>query len=325
MLSRVSMMILMNTMTARNVARVASLKSLRFGTELEIADLTAERAIEAVQSVVGGTVTVGTTYLRGFDLTMADGRVWKSVTDASVRDSSGRTHREGGRACEVVSPILTWTDMDTVQAIARALRAAGGRVNHTTGMHVHVDGAAFKTSPAKVRNLIALAYRWESVAINMARVLRERHQWCGTLGAELVERFRTGQIKTIDSAAMAWYGNGRTSSRDGHYDQSRYRWINVHALFDKGTIEFRLFNGTLHAGQIKANILFALGMASTALTSKSISFRGQTTETRTLPDGRRAVSAHDNRMFIVHVLCLVGDEFKTYRKHLAKAISGETA
>ena len=40
-----------------------------------------------------------------------------------------------------------------------------------------------------------------------------------------------------------WY-NGR-SRRGQHYDQSRYHCLNLHSVFQKGTVEFRLFNGTL--------------------------------------------------------------------------------
>lgn len=298
-------------MTTRNATRVALLKSLRFGVELEIVGIDRIKALQAIQSVVAGGFS-----LDGSGVTMADGRTWKVVRDASLADASGR-------ACEVVSPILTWSDMDTLQAITRALRAAGGRVNHTCGMHVHVDGAAFKDSPAKVRNLMALAYRWEPVAVNIARVLQNRMGYCKTLDAALVDRFRALRPRSLTDVALAWYGNGQTSGH--HYDQSRYRWINVHALFDKGTIEFRLFNGTLHAGHVKSNVLFALGMASCALASRSVSFKGRTA-THTLADGRRpALTVYDRRVFIVHVLCLVGEEFKTYRKHMFKFLGGEEA
>lgn len=311
-LSRASKIVLM--MTTRNTKRVELLKSLRFGVELEIVGIDARTAVSAIQSVLGTTSVESF----GATATMSDGRTWKAVYDASVRDYST------GRSCEVVSPILTWSDMDTLQNIVRALRAAGGRVNDTCGMHVHVDGAAFKAEPAKVRNLMALAYRWEPVAVNIARVLQNRATYCATLDTALVDRFRALRPRSLDAVAGAWYGQGQTQG-SGHYDSSRYRWINVHALFDKGTIEFRLFNGTLHAGHVKANVLFALGMAAFALFSRSASFKGQAGEgSRTQPDGRRlALSNNDRRLFIVHVLCLVGEEFKPYRKHMIKFIGGE--
>lgn len=309
-------------MTTRNAKRVELLKSLRFGAELETIGLADRTAAEIIRTIVGGSVpTLTTSGPSGWETTMADGRKWKAVYDGSI-------HGNSGGACEIVSPILTWSDMDTVQNIVRALRAAGGRVNESCGMHVHVDGAAFKTSPAKVRNLMALAYRWEPVAINIARVLQNRTEWCRTLDTALVDRFRTRSPRNMNDLASAWYGFGDATTRRAHYDQSRYRWINVHALFDKGTIEFRLFNGTLHAGHVKANILFALGMAACALSSRSISFVGQAGAegSRTLADGRRpALSVYDRRVFIVHVLALVGDEFKVYRKHMFNFLGGQEA
>jgi hypothetical protein len=211
--------------------------------------------------------------------------------------------------------------MDTLQAIVRALRAAGGRVNNSCGMHVHVDGAAFRAEPKKIRNLIALAYRWENCAVKIGNVISSRQRYCRKLEVSMVNRFRALRATDLDSAALAWYGY--QSSYHAHYDDSRYHWINVHALWDKGTVEFRLFNGTLHAGHVKTNVLFALGMAACALFSKTASFKGQTGG-RTENDGRRAaLSRNDVRMFIVHVLCLVGDDFAPYRKHMYSFLSSD--
>ena len=43
-----------------------------------------------------------------------------------------------------------------------------------------------------------------------------------------------------------------------HYDKSRYHLLNLHAAFSTErpahTIEFRAFNGTLHAGEVKSYI-----------------------------------------------------------------------
>src|SRR5215831_18132675 len=121
-------------MTARNLARIAGMKSLRYGIELEIVGIGETTALRAIAAAVPGSTD------NGYEVVLADGRKWKAVHDGSLHHSSGRT-------CEVVSPILTWADMDTVQTIVRALRAAGGRVNESCGMHVHVDGAQFKATP----------------------------------------------------------------------------------------------------------------------------------------------------------------------------------
>jgi hypothetical protein len=271
--------------------QIETLKSLRFGTELEIVGITTRAACEAIVSVVGGAHG-------GFSdtVTMADGREWKVVRDGSLHDASGLT-------CEVVSPILTWTDMDALQNIARALRAAGARVNSSCGMHVHVDGAAFKAAPKKLANLMAFASRWEDVVFQAAAPQRNL-EWCAKLGEGrapiAVEGFK--KVRTLAKAKAAWYGN---YSDGGHYNSTRYHWLNVHALFDKGTIEFRIFDGTLHAGKIKANVILALGIASMALCRRSISWGGSKPE-------------HMNVrvMLTQNKLCLVGDEFETVRGHL---------
>jgi hypothetical protein len=303
--------------TTNPTKKIETIKSLRYGVELETVGISETAAVAAIVSVLGPTATVSanTSYLGGYKVTMSDGRSWAVVRDASLSDHSGK-------ACEIVSPILTWSDMETVQAIARALRTVGGRVNSSCGMHVHVDGAAFKANPSKVKNLIGLAHHWEDVAVNMASVIESRLVYCKTLEADLVERFRGRSIRTLDAAARAWYGT-RTVEPRRHYDSSRYHWINVHSLFDKGTIEFRLFNGTLHAGQVKANILFALGFATAALSVQFVLFNG-VTGTRTLANGRRAVTECDAKAFVASVLGLTGPEFKNYREHLVRAISGET-
>ena len=58
------------------------------------------------------------------------------------------------------------------------------------------------------------------------------------------------------------YDGGVDSS---HYNSTRYHGINLHAFFTKGTVEFRLFNGTTHAGRIKAYVQFCLAMSAWAI------------------------------------------------------------
>ena len=60
-----------------------------------------------------------------------------------------------------------------------------------------------------------------------------------------------------------WY-NG-DSRRNVHYDYSRYHALNLHSVFSKGTIEFRMFNSTLHAGEVKSYIQLCLAISHQAL------------------------------------------------------------
>ena len=75
----------------------------------------------------------------------------------------------------------------------------------------------------------------------------------------------------MEAVERIWY-NGE-SRRNKHYDDSRYHCLNLHSVFQKGTVEFRLFNGTLHAGKIKAYIQFCLAIGAQALNQSCASRR----------------------------------------------------
>jgi hypothetical protein len=57
---------------------------------------------------------------------------WSSVYDGSVRGA------------EVVSPILDEVRLNEASTVARLLLGAGGKVDRTTGFHVHIGAAALE-------------------------------------------------------------------------------------------------------------------------------------------------------------------------------------
>ena len=82
-------------------------------------------------------------------------------------------------------------------------------------------------------------------------------------------------------------------------------------MFQKGTVEFRAFNGNLHAGKIKAYIQFCLAITAQALNQRSAS-------------PVKTQSTNEKYTFRVWLLRLgmIGDEFKTARKHLLDHLEG---
>ena len=106
-----------------------------------------------------------------------------------------------------------------------------------------------------------------------------------------------------------WYGG--QSRRENHYDDSRYHCLNLHSVFQKGTIEFRLFNGTTHAGKIKAYIQLCLAISAQALNQSCAS-------------RRKTQAVNEKYTFRTWLLRLGlnGDEFKTARLHLLKNLDG---
>jgi len=121
--------------------------------------------------------------------------------------------------------------------------------------------------------------------------------------------------KVIEELANVWYtSNNADYQRTAHYNQSRYHGLNLHSTFTKGTVEFRLFNGTTHAGKIKAYTQFCLAISHQALTQKKASARRTTTDNE----------KYAFRCWLLR-LGLIGDEFKTCRLHLLANLEGNSA
>ena len=116
----------------------------------------------------------------------------------------------------------------------------------------------------------------------------------------------------MEALKTAWYGY-RGGNAGYHYDGTRYHGVNLHSLFYRGTIEFRYFNGTLHAGEIKAYVQLCLAIAQRALTVTSTQ-RAR----RIVPEGCEKWTM---RLFL-KTLGMVGPEFATARLHFMKRLSG---
>ena len=116
----------------------------------------------------------------------------------------------------------------------------------------------------------------------------------------------------MDQIREMWYeGEDRSHI---HYDDSRYRGLNLHSVFQKGTVEFRLFNSTLHAGKVKSYVQLALAISHQALIQK----RAMRNKTH---------SSNEKYTFRTWLLRLgmIGEEFKTARTHLLKNLEGNIA
>ena len=128
----------------------------------------------------------------------------------------------------------------------------------------------------------------------------------------------------MQKLADIWYTeNGASCGRDQHYNESRYHMLNLHAVFTKGTVEFRLFqfanpdgnrrNG-LHAGELKSYIQLCLALSSQAKAAKSASPKEPQVE-----NPRFAM-----RTWLIR-LGFVGEEFETAREVLTRNLEGDAA
>ena len=275
-----------------------------FGTELELEGITRTKAAETIQTVVGGTVRHdGGTY-DTWAVRDTQGREWKAMRDGSLASVHA----------EVVTPVLTLEDMDTLQKVVRALRAAGAKTSPRCGAHVHV-GAEDLTA-RQLGNLAKIFYRQEALLGKAAGVYESRLTYTKPTEQAFLERIRHGHVKSMDDLNRAWFGT--YAPNPYHYDGHRYRSLNFNNLWNsKHTVEFRLFNGTTHAGEVKTNILLALCLVNFAKEAKAASAKVQRPFTE-------ETSKYDTRCFLLR-LGMIGEPFKTARFHLLKRLGGSTA
>lgn len=227
------------------------MKNQNFGIEIEMTGITRNTAARIIGKYFGTTaVHVGGSY---DTYTIADDqdRRWKVVSDGSIQCQS-RGERTASRlyAVELVSPICKYEDIETIQELVRELRHGGARVNDSCGIHIHVDASAHDVK--SLRNIVNIMASKEDLLYKALQVRIDRQYYCQKADLRFLEDVNLKRPKSMDEFERMWY-NGE-SCRYTHYHSSRYHALNLHSVFSKGTIEFRMFNSTLHAGEVKTYI-----------------------------------------------------------------------
>ena len=130
--------------------QIEGMKKQTIGVEIEMADITRQKAIKVVANYFGTGNTVchdGGSY-DAWSCLDNQNRRWTITRDVSIR-----ADRDEEKA-ELATPILKYEDIEDLQKIARQLRHAGAVSNpdHCCGVHIHVgaNGHTAKT----LRNLV---------------------------------------------------------------------------------------------------------------------------------------------------------------------------
>lgn len=283
------------------------MRTLQFGVEIETVGISRQALALAIHQVVAGTTGSTTMDPDGsWRATDTQGRAWRVVRDGSL---SG-----GENSGEIVSPVLGYDDIELLQQVVRAVRAAGARADETTGIHVHVGARQFDAK--SIANLVKTVHKQERLLEHALGVSERRlARYCRPIDSAFLQRLEARPPRTLQDVSAAWYG--RRDATPSRYDSSRYHGLNLNSFFFRGTIEFRYFNGTLHAGAVKAYIQFVLALAAKALRAKTASSKRR--------EFSVATAKYDWRVFLVSHLGLIGDEFKTARLHLTKHLAGSAA
>lgn len=296
------------------------IKDQCFGVEVEMTGITREKAAKTLADYFGTTaVHTGGVY-DAWSVRDGEGKEWRIVRDTSVRGEK----KEGRGYCftdshlysvELVTPKLTYPELGTFQECVRQVRHAGARVNGSCGLHVHVD--ASNHNRQSLKNLIGIMYSKEDILFKALQVNEARAaRWCKKVREPMLQRARqelsAAETRDFTRLESIWYEGD--NGHNEHYNWTRYHALNLHSVFYRGTVEWRCFNSTLHAGEAAAYVNLCLAMSAQAIAQRSTVMRK---------------THSDNELFTFRVwlvrLGLNGPEFKNTRDHLLANLEGDRA
>jgi hypothetical protein len=293
------------------------MKNLHFGIEIEMTGITRRKAAGLIARYFE-TGRTGEAQHDCYDTYTAkdtQGRTWKAMSDGSLttqRKKNGVIIPANNLySTEIVSPILNYDDIETLQELVRTLRRHGALVNESCGIHIHVGAENF--TAATLRNIVNIIASKEDLLYKALNVGSSRQGYCKKTDSHMLTLLNERKPDNMAALEDIWYTQC-PYGRHQHYNSSRYHALNLHATFTKGTVEFRLFNGTLHAGEIKSYIQLCLAIAHQALTQKKASPKKVQTDNE----------KYTFRCWLLR-LGLIGEEFKTCRYHLLKNLEGNAA
>jgi hypothetical protein len=198
---------------------------MRFGIEIEVARIdqsTARRALIAAGIAVDTTINYS-------HQTIAQ---WKVVCDTSIKPFG----------CEVVSPPLEYNqhNLELLITVLAALRTAGGQVNKTTGLHVHVEVS--QESSETIANVYN-RYRAFERQIDLFHAPSRR-----------------GSVNIYCLSLPAYSARPCT----------RYLKVNLQSFVKYGTIEFRQHAGSLNPNKVINWVKFVVQFVEASRSTPSL-------------------------------------------------------
>ena len=308
----------MNEKTAR---QITEMKNQTIGVEVEMNSITRQKAAKVAADFFGTGRFENTADRNGYSTWSAwdaQGREWKFQKDVSI---AGPDEQKS----ELVTPILTYGDIETLQELCRQLRHAGAKSDASRGCGVHIHIGAQGHTPQSLRNLANIMASHESLIAEALKLDRSRmSRYCRTVDPNFLAKVNSRKPKTMAQLADIWYtSHGASYGRNQHYNDSRYHMLNLHATFTKGTVEFRLFQfdeptterrGGIHAGQLKSYIQLCLALSQMAKDVRTASPKPQQSEN----------PKYAMRTWLLR-MGFIGEEFATARDFLTRNLTGDTA
>ena len=167
-----------NTMNEKTAKQIENLKNQTIGVEIEMNHITRERAARLAADHFGTGRYEYTASRNGYSTWSAwdaQGREWKFQKDVSIAGCDAEK-------CELVTPILKYEDIETLQELVRKLRKAGAISHAGIGAGVHIHIGANGHTPQTLRNLANLMASHERLIADALKIDQGRmNRYCRTV------------------------------------------------------------------------------------------------------------------------------------------------
>ena len=183
--------------------QIEAMKAQTIGVEIEMYNIKRQSAAKEAAAFFGSSRYEYTATRNGYKTWSAwdsQGREWKFQRDSSIK---ARTDEE---KCEMVTPILTYDDIETLQELVRRLRHKGAKSDpaHMCGVHIHIGAAGHDAK--SLRNLANLMASHESLLTSAIRIDESRiWRYCKTVNRDFLKELNRKKPQTMQDLADIWY------------------------------------------------------------------------------------------------------------------------
>lgn len=269
----------------------------KFGVEIEFIGLYPEDAARAISQAGYSCHHEGYNH--------ATRNHWKIVPDSSLQVTN---RMQPGQSGELVSPPLVGEEgIRELRAVVAALKAAGGTVNASCGLHVHVD--ANDLNAGQIISVVRRYAHFEQQINAFMPPSRRNSRFAFSVGGSYVDDILTAV-------------NRNGNHRNVFGTLNRYMAVNLASYARHGTIEFRQHSGTTNPDKIENWVKFCLFFVSKAITATVLPVSTEQTPAAvasTSPARRRGRRPNYAARRELWNYLLANSNLSIYREDLARA------
>ena len=199
-------------MTEKTAVQIANMKKQTIGVEVEMNGITRKKAAEVAANIFknGKPKFVRDSYMT-WKVLDEQNREWKFQRDSSI-------HGRDDEKCELVTPILHYEDLETLQVLLRALRRAGAKSSPSRGCGVHIHiGLKSEAGDHTSKTLTNLANIMAAHEEQIGRAIKidegRTESYCRTVDPDFLRRLNNRKTQTMEDLADI-YGTAKISSAE---------------------------------------------------------------------------------------------------------------